>query len=186
MESKEQRFARSSVDDDRDRAAQPCDVTTEAPTSPHGLFRLTAADRRAGPVCYLSVGHKTLHMIKRGVSCYRATEAGIPHSIKRDSSTRAEHARNRADQRLYVLNQRPPWIGQWPTPNPLEIVVTLRGPMDDPDRIAELVERLRYGFGHYNDWTSLPAPLFFERVVRDYISGFTLDEQNESAQLEES
>ncbi|WP_251955850.1 RNAseH domain-containing protein [Nostoc commune] len=23
-----------------------------------------------------------------------------------------------------------------------------------------------YGFGHYSDWTALPAPLFFERVVR--------------------
>jgi hypothetical protein len=186
VENKEQRFARSSVDDDRDRTTQSCDVATEAPTSPHGLFRLTAADRRDGPVCYLSVGQKTLHMIKRGVSCYRTTDAGIPYSIKRDDAKRAEHVRNRAGQRLYVLGERPPWIGQWPTPNPLEIVVTLRGPADDPDRIAELVERLRYGFGHYNDWTSLPAPLFFERVVRDYISGFTLDELSESRQSEES
>lgn len=186
VENKEQRFARSSVDDDRNPTAQPCDVTTEAPTSPHGLFRLTAPDRRTGPVCYLSVGHKTLHMLKRGVSCYRSIDACIPHSMKHDDSTRAEHVRNRADQRLYVLKQRAPWIGQWPTPNPLEIVVTLRGPADDPDRIAELVERLRYGFGHYNDWTSLPAPLFFERVVRDYISGFTLDDQSESGQLDES
>ena len=125
-------------------------------------------------------------MVKRGVSCYRATEAAIPHSIKRDDSTRAEQVRNWADQRLYVLNQRAPWINQWPTPNPPEIVVTLRCPTDDPDRIAELVERLRYGFGHYSDWTSLPAPLFFERVGRDYISGFALDEQSELGQLEES
>lgn len=185
VENKEQRFALSSIDDDRDPAVQPCDVTTEAPTSPHGLFRLTAPDRRAGPVCYLSVGHKTLHMLKRGVSCYRATDAGIPYSMKRDDSKRAEHVRNRADQRLYVLGKRPPWTNQWPTPNPLEIVVTLRNTADDPDRIAELVERLRYGFGHYSEWTSLPAPLFFERVVRDYINGFALDEQSESGQSEE-
>ncbi|WP_157162526.1 RNaseH domain-containing protein [Cylindrospermum stagnale] len=31
-------------------------------------------------------------------------------------------------------------------------------------------------FSHYGDWTSLPAPLFFERVVRDYISDFALTE----------
>jgi hypothetical protein len=39
-----------------------------------------------------------------------------------------------------------------------------------------LVERLRYGFGHYAEWTTLPAPLFFERVIREYISGFALTE----------
>lgn len=57
--------------------------------------------------------------------------------------------------------------------------MTLRQPGDDADRIAELVERLRYGFGHYADWTSLPAPLFFERVVRDYVSGFAFEEATE-------
>jgi hypothetical protein len=76
---------------------------------------------------------------------------------------------------VLALKNRPVWAGQWPTPNPLEIVVSLRQSSDDPDRLAELVERLRYGFGHYSEWTALPAPLFFERVVRDYISAFAIE-----------
>ncbi|MEH2203317.1 MAG: RNaseH domain-containing protein [Nostoc sp.] len=61
--------------------------------------------------------------------------------------------------------------------------VTLRQPEDNPDDLAALVESLRYGFGHYSDWTGLPAPLFFERVVRDYISDFAIaDEDIESEQ----
>lgn len=67
-----------------------------------------------------------------------------------------------------------------PSPNPLEIVVTLRQENDKPDRLAALVESLRYGFGHYSDWSSLPAPLFFERVVRDYISDFAIFEDEET------
>jgi MID domain of pPIWI_RE len=31
-----------------------------------------------------------------------------------------------------------------------------------------------------NEWTKLAAPLFFERVVRDYISAFTLEEDEET------
>lgn len=74
--------------------------------------------------------------------------------------------------------------GGGPTPNPLEIVVTLRHPDDDPDKLAALVESLRYSFGHYREWTSLPAPLFFERVVRDYISEFAVEDEEIEADPE--
>ena len=52
--------------------------------------------------------------------------------------------------------------------------------------MAELAEQLRYGFGHYSEWTILPAPLFFARVVRDYISGFALDENAADDDVEDS
>ncbi|MHC5731064.1 MAG: RNaseH domain-containing protein, partial [Nostoc sp.] len=77
-----------------------------------------------------------------------------------------------------------PFLDQWPTPNPLEIVVTLRQPQDDPDCIASLVESLRYSFGHYSEWTVLPAPLFFERVVRDYISEFAIEDEDTEVEVE--
>ena len=38
---------------------------------------------------------------------------------------------------------------------------------------------MRYGFGHYKEWSTLPAPLFFERVVRDYISEFSITDDEE-------
>jgi hypothetical protein len=44
------------------------------------------------------------------------------------------------------------------------------------------VESLRYSFGHYSEWTTLPAPLFFERVVRDYISEFVIEDEDTEAE----
>ncbi|HEY9701109.1 MAG TPA: RNaseH domain-containing protein, partial [Allocoleopsis sp.] len=56
----------------------------------------------------------------------------------------------------------------------------------NPDDLAIFVESLRYGFGHYKEWSTLPAPLFFERVVRDYISEFSItDEEDFTSETEE-
>ncbi|MEH1963082.1 MAG: RNaseH domain-containing protein [Nostoc sp.] len=118
-------------------------------------------------VAYLSVARELPQRKSRGQSCYRSTY------------TLAKQAGLKVSQ----LSTKSPFVGRWPTPNPLEIVVTLRQPEDNPDDLAALVESLRYGFGHYSDWTALPAPLFFERVVRDYISEFAIaDEDIESEQ----
>ncbi|BAZ81718.1 RNaseH domain-containing protein [Sphaerospermopsis kisseleviana CS-549] len=73
---------------------------------------------------------------------------------------------------------------KFPTPNPLEIVVTLRQEEDKPDDLAAFLESLRYGFGHYKEWTTIPAPLFFERVVRDYISEFLITDDVDDEELE--
>lgn len=175
VEAKEQHLAFTSMDDARPKDRLAAGIKVEVPSSPVGLFRLDSTRGKSGCVCYLSVGRKTLMMNKRGPSCYRETEAAIPQRSSGSAADRAERVRNAAGLALSGIVQRPPWLGQWPTPNPLEIVVTLRHDGDDPDRLAELVERLRYGFGHYAEWTALPAPLFFERVVRDYISSFALD-----------
>ena len=61
----------------------------------------------------------------------------------------------------------------------MELVVAYKQENDEPDAIAELVEGLRFGYGHYGEWSSLPAPLFFERVVRDYIAEFKNEEEIE-------
>ena len=183
VEAKEQQWAHSSVDDHRVPGTLACDERIQAPTSPVGLFRLTAPRASGSATCYLSVGRKTLHMEKRGPSCYRETEAALPYSAPDKDTEDGQRVQNAAGQPLWRLANRPPFIGQWPIPVPLEIVVTAG---DDPDRLAELVERLRYGFGHYGDWTSFPAPLFFERVVRDYISAFAFEDSLEGeAEVEE-
>lgn len=140
------------------------------PTSPlaGSLYRL-AAEQKSGCVTYLSVGGKTLHHNKRGLSCFR--EVQLPVKTQRDAD----------GARVFAIKKFEPFTDQWPTPNPIEMVVTLRNAEDDPDGVAEFVESLRHGFGHYSEWTSLPAPLFFERVVRDYICGFALQEGNEES-----
>ncbi|KAA0578210.1 RNaseH domain-containing protein [Azospirillum sp. Sh1] len=172
VEDKEQRLAESAPDDARPTKALQADLVLRTPTSPPGLYRLRTAGRN-GCVPYLSIGRKTLHQNKRGPSCHATTLASVPLP-RPDSQSPAPT--NADGSKLLGLIERPPYVNMWPTPNPLEIVVALRQDEDDPDDIARLVESLRYGFGHYSDWTTLPAPLFFERVVRDYISAFALED----------
>jgi len=54
-------------------------------------------------------------------------------------------------------------------PSPLEITVMSCPSNVDPAQVAIAVMGLRLGYAHYNDWTSLPAPLFFKRKIEDYI-----------------
>ena len=86
-----------------------------------------------------------------------------------------------AELKIKNIQDQEPHTDQWATPNPLEIIVTSRQQEDKPDYIAGFIESLRYGYGHFNEWTKLSAPLFFERVVRDYISEFNLEEGEEKA-----
>jgi hypothetical protein len=167
---------------------------------------------QTGCVAYLSVGRKTLHQESRGQSCYRPTESHIAvkniaeqvvifafsllaqsglhqmasllmhYYIAKIAEGFNNKVLNKARLEVHKIETRPPFTGQLPTPNPLEIVVTLRQEKDDCDRLAALVESLRYSFGHYRDWSSLPAPLFFERVVRDYISEFAIEDEERSAE----
>lgn len=155
-----------------------------AASSSTGLFRLTVTETtqtvtvtettQTGCFAYLSIGNKTLHHYSRGQSCYLPTEINM--AVKKDDNSKDKLC-TKADLKVYQIAERKAFIGHWATPNPLEIVVTLRQPEDNPDNLALLVESLRYSFGHYSEWTSLPAPLFFERVVRDYISEFAFEDE---------
>jgi hypothetical protein len=175
IEKTERHLAETTLADDRSKKDLTSDLTIpSASSSSSKLFRLNST-HNTGCVTYLSTGNKYLNANKRGQSCYRSTQQ--PESVK-DGSTKAvlsNIAGLKIDRVVPVL----PFIGQYPTPNPVEMVVTLRQEKDDPDRIATLVESLRYGLGHVSDWVALPTPLFFERVVRDYISEFSIDDDEE-------
>lgn len=183
IDKKVRQLVETSLKDTRlEKELKKLPPTLEIPSasSATGLFRLTATSQ-TGCIAYLSVGNKTLHQYSRGQSCYRSTQTNIPVTVKKDDGSR-EKVFNQAALVVHRLSTRTPFVDRWSTPNPLEIVVTLQQPEDDPDRLAALVESLRYSFGHYSEWTALPAPLFFERVVRDYISEFSIeDEDNEAA-----
>ena len=154
------------------------------PSSPTGLYRLNV-ENKTDCISYLSIGQKTLHQKKRGVSCYCDVDLDkdlknekIDENDEKDEKT-DKKVKNKARLIIKFIDKQEPYIGQWPTPNPLEIVVTLRQKEDEPNNIAGFIESLRYGYGHFNEWTKLPAPSFFERVVRDYISAFKLEEDDD-------
>ncbi|MBC6432908.1 DUF3893 domain-containing protein [Nostoc sp. HG1] len=169
IEKKARHLIETSLEDTRTKEELkklPPTLKIDSASSSTGLFRLSATNQ-TGCVAYLSVAREAPHQYSRGQSCYRSTQ------------TLAKQTGFKVSQ----LSTKAPFVGRWPSPNPLEIVVTLRQPEDNPDDLAALVESLRYGFGHYSDWTGLPAPLFFERVVRDYISDFAIaDDDIESEQ----
>jgi hypothetical protein len=175
IEKKVRHIIETSLEDTRTKEELkelPPDKKIPSASSATGLFRLSATNK-TGCVAYLSVARELPHQYTRGQSCYRPTEALVK---KTDDSKKP--ICNKAELKVHQLTKQAPFAGRWPTPNPLEIVVTLRQPEDNPDDLAALVESLRYGFGHYSDWTALPAPLFFERVVRDYISEFAIADEN--------
>jgi hypothetical protein len=164
IEKKSRHLIETSVEDTRTKEELnklPPNLEIPSASSATGLFRLSATNQ-TGCVAYLSVARELPQRKARGQSCYRSTDTLVKQTGLKVSQ----------------LSKKAPFAGRWTTPNPLEIVVTLRQPKDNPDDLAALVESLRYGFGHYSDWTGLPAPLFFERVVRDYISDFTIEDED--------
>ena len=192
LDKKVRYFAETVLEDTRTKEELTSTFEIPSASSAMKLSRLTPTHQNSeinqtGCVAYLSVGRKTLHQESRGQSCYGETQISTVFKIKKEDGS-LEKVLNQAGLEVHTMGNRPPFIGQLPTPNPLEIVVTLRQEKDDCDRLAALVESLRYSFGHYSDWSSLPAPLFFERVVRDYISEFALaqdEEMEEESDLEQ-
>ena len=149
-------------------------IKLSVPSSPKGLYKLNQ-ENETGCINYISIGKKTTNQKQKGPSCYREVE--LDKTFK-DEET-AQTVKTKAGLEIKYTEEQKPYTGQWATPNPLEIVVTLRQEQDNPDNIAGFVESLRYGYGHFNEWTKLPAPLFFERVVRDYISAFHLEDDDD-------
>lgn len=157
-------------------------IELSVPSSPTGLYKLNL-ENKTGCINYISIGKNTLHQNQRGVSCYLHIEQDkffTIENIDENGKKTYDKVENEAQLKIKYIEEQKPYTGQWATPNPLEIVVTLRQEQDNPDNIAGFVESLRYGYGHFNEWTKLPAPLFFERVVRDYISAFHLEDDDES------
>ncbi len=185
IEKKVRQFAETSLDDARTNKELSSDYEIPSASSTMKLFKLKNETNeknepnQIGCVAYISVGHKPLHHESRGQSCYRRTEKSI--SVNNPDSSK-EKVFNKAGLEVCQIGIREPFTGQYPTPNPIEIVVTLRQPNDNPDCLALFVESLRYGFVHYSDWSSLPAPLFFERVIRDYISEFVIEDEATDAE----
>lgn len=186
IEDKVKYLAETSLDDTRTIEQLKADTSKQikipVPSAQiSGLFKRKIGNTN-GCITYNSIGKTTVNQNQRGASCYREIEQDKPFKSKvtdQNGKESEQKVTNKAGLAIKTLEKQEPYIGQWATPNPLEIVVALRQEQDKPDNIAGFVESLRYGYGHFNEWTKLPAPLFFERVVRDYISAFKLEEEED-------
>lgn len=129
------------------------------------LYRLI--DPSVGLPTYLSYGSR-FFKAPRGVSSYRGTA----------SSNGGE------------TTTGPPFTKTWATPNALEITVLQdlsRQPATfEPDELAYLVETLRWNYDHFGGWTTLPGPLHFASVLKQYVPDYDLAEvESEEKESEE-
>jgi hypothetical protein len=128
------------------------------------LYRVTDAQLPT----FLSFGSLLRTGLVGGVSCYRST-------------TRLKTPRT--GTRAYTTSEEAPWTDAWSTPVAVELTVLRAAAGETPEQLTQYVEQLRTLFGHVGDWTTKPAPLFFENALREYLADFTLDE--EEADLED-
>jgi hypothetical protein len=80
-------------------------------------------------------------------------------------------------------------VKRWGTPVALEItVIGPTDPTDAPrhsaDELATLTEALRYGHAHAPGWTSLPVPLHFASLLRQYVPDYNLPDEREEETAE--
>ncbi|MGL6161483.1 RNaseH domain-containing protein [Microbulbifer sp.] len=103
-----------------------------------------------------SWGYPSTNQSLRGFSCYRTTTRMQPCS----------------DSVFYKESLLTPPTKEGTLPAPTELTVLQAQPGVDPQQYAILINALRAGHAHYAEATGLPAPLFYERKVHDYIIRF--------------
>jgi hypothetical protein len=108
-----------------------------------------------------TMGYAKTVQIKRGFSCYHPTSRiqRVTKGVKEFKMVSLEPA-------------------DFDAALPAAMDVTVMQCHSDitPEQVAVIVMGLRLGYAHYNDWTTLPAPLFFKRKIEDYIIRFPEDE----------
>lgn len=108
-----------------------------------------------------SMGYAKTVQVKRGFSCYRNTRR----------ISRLAKGGNEFETIVLDIASMDASL-----PAGLDVTVMMAPPDVAPSQYAVLVMGLRLGYAHYNDWTRLPMPLFFERKVDDYIIRYPEDD----------
>lgn len=146
-----------TIDETGEEVYAPAPVWAEAM-----LFRLT--DTVPTSHVYLSFG-SIVRKQPRGRSCY--------HSHWGFAQKRPKN-----QPQYYEYAELDPYTDAWSTPSALEIVVVRPG-TGEPHQTALLTTWLRQCYAHFGAWTTKPAPLFFEGVLKQYISDFELSDEEE-------
>lgn len=107
------------------------------------------------------LGYRSTSQGKRGLSCYRKTIRMTPDTSQRTVFVKMAYDVKEDDSAI---------------PATMDITVMHAPQETSTEAIATIVMGLRYGYPHYSDWTLLPAPLFFNRKIDDYIIKYPLSE----------
>lgn len=124
------------------------------------------AEERSGTFI-VSMGYGKPMRLRQGLSCYRT----MPRMSLVEGLESKVFRRQLCDPVEYDES----------TPSALEMTVMATAHDLRPEDIALAVTGLRLGYAHYNDWTALPAPLFFRRKIEDYIIRFPQSGESDEA-----
>ena len=105
--------------------------------------------------------------LKRGKSCFR-------FMIRMSPADKEGAEKN--TKGIFVKTTMAPADKDATIPSSMDITVLQSPSGIAPVEIATLAMGLRVGYAHYDDWTMLPAPLFFARKIDDYIVKYPVAE----------
>lgn len=113
----------------------------------------------------ISMGYPKTSQGLRGLSCYRAMQRMRPLG--------------KTKPRLFELITLEPAKKDASISATMDVTVMNCSPSTATERVAAAVMGLRLGYSHYDDWTRLPAPLFFKKKIDDYIIRYQKDESED-------
>ena len=102
---------------------------------------------------------------KRGLSCFRSVTR-MSKKVKDEEETES----------IFERGTRTPQPKDFGSPGAIDLSVLQHHSQLTPHDLATLVMGLRLGYPHYDEWTILPAPLFFLRKIDDYIIKYPTQE----------
>lgn len=77
-----------------------------------------------------------------------------------------------------------PRTDAWSTPSGVEFTVVRTAAGATADQVVQVVEWLRTLFEHMGDWSTKPAPLYFERALAEYLADFDTQEDMEEEEFD--
>ncbi len=128
-------------------------------TSNKAIIELNS--RNSGTHFIGMMGYPDTFRLQRGLSSYKDI-----YRMKKDPEAKKL---SQSNYQVYRFVKFTPCDKDASIPAPMDITVLTSANGIDVSAYPKLVMGLRVGFAHYNDWTKLPAPLFFIRKTRDYI-----------------
>jgi hypothetical protein len=74
------------------------------------------------------------------------------------------------------------FTGAWSTPSAVEFAVIRMADGERPEQVVQVVEWLRTLYEHFGDWSTKPAPLYFEGALKEYLADYDLDEEEDNSE----